>query len=454
MSANGFPRGFTFGVATAAIQIEGAADSRGESIWDTFARLPGRVAGGDTPAVACDHVRRYEEDLDLMASLGVDAYRFSISWPRVLPAGHGAPSGAGLDFYKRLVAGLHERGIEPVATLYHWDLPQALEDAGGWRARETALRFAEYATVVFEALGDGVRRWITHNEPWVTAFLGHAYGTKAPGGRDWPAALQVAHHALLSHGLAVQAFREVVPTGEIGITLDFTPARPLTGSADDREAAERWDLFRNRWFLDAVLRGAYPEALSAWLESRLGPLELGPDGDLDVASAPIDFLGCNYYSRAVVYADPEQQPLGLAQAAPAVPTTGMGWEVAPESLYELLLRIADEYGDIPILITENGSAYDDPPPTNGVVEDPERLAYLRDHIDAVARATDSGVNVQGYFAWSLLDNFEWEHGYEKRFGIVYVDYESQRRIPKESGLWYRDFIRDARNGSPSEASGT
>jgi beta-glucosidase len=449
MSANGFPEGFSFGVATAAIQIEGAADSRGESIWDTFARVPGRVAGGHTPAVACDHVRRYEDDLDLMASLAVDAYRFSISWPRVLPAGHGAPSRAGLDFYKRLVAGLHERGIEPLATLYHWDLPQALEDAGGWGARETALRFAEYASLVFEELGDGVRRWITHNEPWVTAFLGHAYGTKAPGRRDWGEALRVAHHALLSHGLAVEAFRELVPTGAIGITLDFTPARALTGSADDGEAAERWDLFRNRWFLDAVLRGAYPESLFAWFESRLGRLELGPHSDLELVSAPIDFLGCNYYSRAVVYADPEEQPLELAQAAPAVPTTGMGWEVAPESLYELLLRIANEYGDIPILITENGSAYDDPPPTNGIVEDPERAAYLRDHIDAVGRAAASGVNVQGYFAWSLLDNFEWEHGYEKRFGIVYVDYETQRRIPKESGLWYRDFIRRARNGGVS-----
>jgi beta-glucosidase len=450
MNTNGFPDTFSFGVATAAIQIEGASDTRGESIWDTFCRLPGRVAGGHTPAVACDHLHRYEEDLDLMASLGVDAYRFSISWPRVLPMGHGAPNRSGLDFYKRLVDGLHARGIEPVATLYHWDLPQALEDAGGWPARDTAERFAEYASLMFEELGGGVRRWITHNEPWVTAFLGHAYGTKAPGRQDWREALRVAHHALLSHGLAVRAFRQILaPPASIGITLDFTPARPLTVSAGDREAAERWDLFRNRWFLDAVLRGAYPSELLSWYESRLGPLELGGEEDLEVISEPIDFLGCNYYSRAVVYGDPQARPLGLAHAVPEVPTTGMGWEVAPDSLFDLLLRIKREYGDIPILITENGSAYDDPVPTNGVVEDPERLAYLRDHLLAVRRAAASGVNVQGYFAWSLLDNFEWEHGYDKRFGIVYVDYETQRRITKQSGLWYRDFIERSRNGDPS-----
>jgi beta-glucosidase len=441
MTTNGFPPGFSFGVATAAIQIEGAADSRGQSIWDTFCRLPGRVADGQTPDVACDHVHRYEEDLDLMASLGVDAYRFSISWPRVLPTGEGAPNRRGLDFYKRLVAGLHAREIEPVATLYHWDLPQALEDVGGWRARDTAHRFAEYAALMFDELGDGVRRWITHNEPWVTAFLGHAYGTKAPGRRDWREALQVGHHVLLSHGLAVRTLRQAGPPGgSIGITLDFSPAYPLTESEGDLEAARRWDAFRNRWFLEAVVRGKYPSDLRAWYESRLGAFDLGADADLEIVSEPIDFLGVNYYSRAVIYEDLNEEPLRLAHAAPAVPTTGMGWEVAPNSLYELLVRLKRDYGDIPIFITENGSAYDDPAPTNGVVEDPERLAYLRDHLEAVARATQRGVNVQGYFAWSLLDNFEWENGYEKRFGIVYVDYETQRRIPKESGLWYRDFI--------------
>jgi beta-glucosidase len=438
-----FPPGFLFGVATAAIQIEGASDKRGPSIWDAFAREPGRVANGDTPDVACDHYHRWEEDLDLMRSLGVDAYRFSISWPRVLPEGRGTVNREGIDFYKRLVDGLHRRGIEPLATLYHWDLPQALHEAGGWPARDTAYRFAEYAALVFEELGDGVRRWITHNEPWVTAFLGHAYGTKAPGRRDWHEALQVAHHVLLSHGLAVRAFR-AGPThgGSIGITLDFAPGYPLSASAADRDAAARWDAFRNRWFLDAVMRGRYPADLLAWFESRLGAVALGSAGDLVAASEPIDFVGVNYYSRALVGDNPYDGPLAVRQAPATLPTTGMGWEIAPDALRDLLVGIKRDYGDVPILITENGSAYDDPAPSEGVVSDPERVAYLRDHIRAVARAAADGVNVHGYFAWSLLDNFEWEHGYGKRFGLVHVDYETQRRVPKTSALWYRDLIAE------------
>ncbi len=436
-----FPAGFVFGVATAAIQIEGATDKRGPSIWDTFAREPGRVASGDTPDTACDHYHRWEEDLDLMASLGVDAYRFSISWPRVLPNGSGTPNREGIDFYKRLVEGLHARGIEPLATLYHWDLPQALQDAGGWPARDTAQRFADYAALMFEELGDGVSRWITHNEPFVTAFLGHAYGTKAPGRRDWREALQVAHHVLLSHGLAVRRFRAVGPRdGSIGITVDFWPASPLTSSDADHEAVQRWDAFRNRWFLDPVLRGEYPDDLVRWFASRLGPLELGPDDDLELISQATDFLGANYYTRIVVAENRFDGPLCVRHVEPTTPTTGMGWQVAPGGLYDLLVRIKREYGEIPILITENGSAFDDPQPTNGLVDDPGRLAYLRDHLSAVARAITDGVPVDGYYTWSLLDNFEWEHGYAKRFGIVYVDYETQRRIPKQSALWYRDLI--------------
>ena len=440
-----FPKGFVFGVATAAIQIEGAAEERGASIWDTFARQPGRVANGDTPDVACDHLRRYEADLDLMASLGVDAYRFSISWPRVLPDGRGAPSSRGLDFYRRLVDGLRARGIEPLATLYHWDLPQALHDAGGWPARDTAERFADYAALMYEHLGDGVARWVTHNEPWVTAFLGHAYGTKAPGQRNWAEAFVVAHHVLLSHGLAVRAFREVGPRdGAIGITLDFEPGYALTTADSDRDAAQRWDAFRNRWFLDPIMRGAYPAELLVRLQDRLGPLDLSAPDDLEVVAQPIDFLGVNYYSRAVVADDPRDGPLGVRHAPPTLPTTAMGWEVVPDALYELLMRVAGEHEGMPLLITENGSAYDDPAPTNGVVPDASRLAYLREHLTAVARAAADGAKVEGYFAWSLLDNFEWEHGYGKRFGIVYVDYESQRRVPKQSALWYRDFIARTR----------
>ena len=436
-----FPEGFVFGVATSAIQIEGAVEARGASIWDTFARIPGSVANGDTPDVACDHYHRWEEDLDLMAWLGVGAYRFSISWPRVLPTGRGKPHQEGLDFYRRLVDGLHARGIEPIATLYHWDLPQDLQDDGGWASRGTAARFAEYASLLFDELSDGVDCWITHNEPWVTAFLGHAYGTKAPGRRDWREALHVAHHLLLSHGLAVRAFRAAArPSATIGIALDFAPGVGKTASDADRGAARRWDAFRNRWFLDPVIRGEYPSDLVETLEASLGPLELGRRDDLEAAAEPIDFLGVNYYSRAVVSDDPTDGPISVRHASPTLPTTGMGWEVAPDALYDLLVRITREYAGIPILITENGAAYEDAAPTNGIVADPDRLAYLREHLAAVARAAEAGVDVRGYFAWSLLDNFEWEHGYDKRFGIVHVNYETQRRTPKQSAVWYRDLI--------------
>jgi beta-glucosidase len=441
MSANGFPKHFRFGAATAAIQIEGAADVRGQSIWDSFSRVPGSVSDGATPDVACDHYHRWREDLDLMVELGLGTYRFSISWPRVLPHGTGTPSHEGVDFYRRLLEGLHERGIRPLATLYHWDLPQALHDRGGWPARDTANRFAEYAALVYEELGDLVDDWITINEPWVVSFLGHGLGTKAPGRRDWAEAIRVAHHALVAHGLAVDALRELGRgDATVGITLDLWPTEPATSSPEDEAAARRWDGAHNRWFLDPVLRGAYPADVVEWYEPRVGALDCVLDGDLELISRPIDFLGVNYYSRDVVGADPQGGLLELARTAPSGPTTGMGWEVAPASLHALLLRLKHDYGDLPISITENGAAYDDPVPTNGLVEDPERLEYLRGHLDAVRRAVADGVDVRSYFTWSLLDNFEWEHGYDKRFGIVYVDYETQRRIPKRSALWYRDFI--------------
>ena len=431
---------FRWGVATAAFQIEGGADARGQSIWDTFCRAPGKVANGDTGDVACDHYRRYAEDLDLMATLGVQSYRFSISWPRVLREGTGKPNRAGLDFYRRLVSGLRERDIEPVATLYHWDLPQKLQDAGGWPARATAERFADYAALVFEELGDGVARWITHNEPWVTAFLGHAYGTKAPGARDWRAALAASHHVLLSHGLALRAFRELGPSvGSAGIALNLTPVYPASAADEDAEAATRMDGFHNRWFLDPLLRGRYPEDSQAELERLGGTFDAVRAGDLDVISAPIDFLGVNYYSRTRVRAD-AAAPFRASSTPAEHPTTDMGWEVAPDALYDLLVRLRDDYGSVPLLITENGAAYDDPVPTDGVVDDPERVAFLRGHVQALARAVADGVRVDGYYAWSLLDNFEWEHGYGKRFGLVYVDYATQRRIPKRSALWYRDWI--------------
>jgi beta-glucosidase len=430
-----FPVGFRFGVAMAAYQIEGAVneDGRGPSIWDVFCRRQGAVAGGDTGDVACDHYHRWREDLDLMAALGIESYRFSISWPRVQPDGRGPLNPAGVDFYRRLVEGLRARGVEPVATLYHWDLPQARQAAGGWAARDTALRFADYAALMSEELD--VDAWITHNEPWVMAFLGHAEGVKAPGIRDWPTALRASHHLLLSHGLAAQALRGK----PVGITLNLAPVR-----SDDVAAAARMDGYLNRWFLDPLFRGWYPEDMVAHYERRYGPFDAVRDGDLAVISVPIDFLGVNYYSPQRVRSDPSRQPLEISPVLPPPPTTAMGWEVDPGGLYELLVRVRRDYGSVPIYITENGAAFEDGPVVNGTLEDPRRVGYLRSHLGALARAVADGVDVRRYFAWSMLDNFEWEHGYSKRFGLVYVDYSTQRRVPKRSGLWYRDFIASAR----------
>ena len=438
-----FPAGFGFGVASSAYQVEGAATEggRSESIWDRFCRMPGRVANGENGDIACDHYHRYLEDLDLMASIGVRLYRFSIAWPRLVPGGKGKPNPAGVDFYRRLCEGLRERGIAPMATLYHWDLPQAVQDDGGWANRDTASRFAEYAAVAFDALDGLVEWWITQNEPWVTAFEGHGYGTKAPGQQDWPTALRVAHHVLLSHGLAVRAFRDRNGAGgRIGIALNLTPAYPLNGTLEDRAAAHLMDGFHNRWFLDPVLRGGYPVDMVDELARRFGPLDAVHEGDLKTINEPIDFLGVNYYFSTRVFADPDEPLLGVGVAPPDANTTSMGWEVTPGSLYELLVRIKREYGDLPLVVTENGAAYDDEAPTNGYVDDPRRLDYLRAHLESIERAVAAGVDVRGYCAWSLLDNFEWQHGYSKRFGIVYVDYPTLRRIPKASALWYRDLI--------------
>jgi beta-glucosidase len=438
------------GVATAAYQIEGAVreDGRGESIWDTFCRVPGAVANGDTGDVACDHYHRWREDIELMAALNVESYRFSIAWPRVQPDGRGPLNARGVAFYRQLVEGLLERGIEPVATLYHWDLPQARQDAGGWVVRDTAERFAEYAALMAEALGDVLGRWITHNEPWVVAFLGHAQGTKAPGIRDWPTALRVSHHLLLSHGLALEALRAAARRPvEVGITLNLAPARPATPSEPDRLAAERMDGHMNRWFLDPLLRGAYPEDMVALYERRFGPLGGIEPGDAAVISRAVDFLGVNYYFPLRVKDDPLRLPLAVGSPPPTEPTTAMGWEVDAGGLHELLLRLAREYGPLPVDITENGAAYADASPNGGVVHDPERVAYLEQHLAALERARAEGADVRRYYAWSLLDNFEWEHGYDMRFGLVHVDFATQERVPKSSALWYRDRIAAARNGN-------
>jgi beta-glucosidase len=444
-----FPAGLRFGVATAAFQIEGAVreDGRGESIWDRFCRVPGVVAGGDTGDVACDHYHRWEADLDLMAAMGIESYRFSIAWPRVQADGRGAPNAAGLGFYRRLCEGLVERGIEPIATLYHWDLPQALQDSGGWAARDTASRFAEYAGVVAEALGDLVTQWITHNEPWVVAFLGHAMGVKAPGMRHWPTALRASHHLLLSHGLALRALRGALGASvQAGIALNLQPAHPATSAPEDREAARRMDGHLNRWFLDPLLRGRYPGDMLDLYEAFYGPFDAVRDGDLAIISAPIDFLGVNYYNPHRVAAAPRELPLTLRLEPGAPPTTAIGWEIDPDGLRDILLRLRREYPPLPVYITENGAAFDDPPVNGGPVEDPERTDYLRGHLAATAEAIAEGADVRRYCVWSLLDNFEWEAGYGQRFGIVHVDYATQQRVPKRSALWYRDFIASIRGG--------
>jgi beta-glucosidase len=444
---NGFPEGFRFGVATAAYQIEGAVreDGRGESIWDRFSHTPGAIDGGDNGDVACDHYHRWRADLDLMQALGVESYRFSISWPRVLPFGNGQVNRRGVDFYRRIVDGLLERGIEPIATLYHWDLPQALQDVGGWSSRETTARFADYASLMADELGPDVTQWITHNEPWVVAFLGHAHGVKAPGLRCWPTALRVSHHLLLSHGLARCAIRTALPDARVGISLNLAPVRAGSESAEDAAAARRMDGYMNRWFLDPLLRGGYPTDMVERYEGRFGRFDAVRDGDLDLISQPIDFLGVNYYQPQRVRHADGAGPLELESVTGEPPLTAMGWEIDPDGLHELLVRLREDYGGFPIYITENGAAFDDPPLNGlGYVDDEQRTEYLRGHMDAVRAAIDDGVDVQRYCLWSLLDNFEWEHGYAMRFGIVHVDYDSQQRVPKRSGLWYRDYINEVR----------
>jgi beta-glucosidase len=438
----GFPRDFTFGVATSAYQIEGAVneDGRGESIWDRFCRTPGRVANGDTGDVACDHYHRFERDLDLIAELGLDAYRFSIAWPRIVPEGRGRVNQLGLDFYRRLIEAALQRGIRPVATLYHWDLPQPLEDAGGWAVRDTALAFAEYAEIVIAALGDVVSDWITQNEPWVSAVEGYAQGKKAPGLADWPTAIRASHHLLLSHGLAVDVFRAVGPAeGRIGITLNLAPMIASSEAALDVAAARRADGYHNRWYLDPVLRGRYPADMLDFYASRGVDLGFIADGDEALIGRPTDFLGVNYYSVGRIKDAGDETFLGFEFLAPHPPVTEMGWEIAPGALTDLLVRLHREYGPLPMMITENGGAFPEEA-NDSYVEDPARVAFLSDHFEAARQAIAAGVDLEAYFVWSLLDNFEWESGYRPRFGIVRVDYPTQERTLKESALWYQDLV--------------
>ena len=445
------PPTFLFGASTASYQIEGAvhADGRGPSVWDTFCAEPGRIRDGSSGAEACDHYRRYAEDVSLMDGLGLDGYRFSVAWPRVVPTGSGPVNPAGVGFYDRLVDELLAAGIKPMATLFHWDLPQPLEDAGGWLQRSTAERFAEYAAVVVEALGDRVTHWAPVNEPNVVTMLGYATGVHAPGRTLMLDALPVAHHLLLGHGLAVQALR-AAGAQSVGSANNHTPVWPATEGAGDRDAAALYDTLWNRLFADPILRGEYP--------AGFGDLMPGPVADdLRLISAPLDFYGVNYYNPTRVAA-PGTDLTPIAQTPsgdlPFVPVeidgyerTGFDWPVVPGSLRELLVSLRDDYGERlpPVLVTESGCAYDDSPDASGVVHDGRRIAYLRMHLQAVADAAAAGVDVRGYYTWSLLDNFEWAEGYTQRFGLVHVDYATQRRTPKDAYAWYARLIADHRS---------
>jgi beta-glucosidase len=430
---------FVWGAATSAYQIEGAtsADGRGESIWDRFSHVPGNILNSDTGDIACDHYHRWREDIGIMEELGVNGYRFSVAWPRILPTGTGTINQAGLDFYDRLVDALLEAGIQPFPTLYHWDLPQALENEDGWVARQTAYAFADYAAIVAERLHDRVDHWMTINEPWVIAHLGHVTGEHAPGRESREEGWAAAHHSLLAHGLATQALRATAPNSEVGIVLNMRAKVPRSQHPADRRAAYTESGFDHRWYADPIFRGSYPEDALTAIHWDQHPVF---DGDLAIISTPTDFLGLNYYTRTLVEdegIDDVERPAPLTEAD--LPRTTMGWEVYPEGLRDLLVWLQEAYDPPPIYVTENGAAYVDQVEANRV-HDPERTSYLERHIAAVGEAIERGVDVRGYFAWSLLDNFEWALGYDQRFGLVHVDFETQARTIKNSGLWYRDAI--------------
>lgn len=438
-----FPDDFRWGFATAAYQIEGAATDggRGPSIWDTFAHTPGLTHRGDTGDIACDHYHRWEADLDLLRDLGVSDYRLSVSWSRLQPRGAGELNPEAVAFYRALLAGLRDRGIRPLVTLYHWDLPQPLEDAGGWPVRTTAERFADYAERTAHALGDLASDWVTLNEPWCSSFLGYGSGAHAPGRREPAAAIAAAHHLNLAHGLAVPRIRAAVPGARIGITNIVTDVVAASDSPADRAAAERVDAGSNRVFLDPVYLGAYSDAV---LETLPGLRDHVRPGDLELIGAPLDFAGVNHYQRVIVHHRPGAGMLDAVETPAEPATTSFGWSVTPDAFAAVLRRVAAEYTRLPIYVTESGASYDDYVDPDGVIADHERVAYLRGYLDAAAEAIRGGVDLRGYYAWSFLDNFEWAEGYSKRFGLVYVDYRTQERIPKLSAHWYRRAIRGHR----------
>ncbi|BCJ61524.1 GH1 family beta-glucosidase [Micromonospora endophytica] len=432
-----FPPDFGWGAATSAYQIEGAAkeDGRGESIWDTFSHTPGRIRNGDTGDVAADHYHRYAEDLDLMRDLGLRSYRFSISWPRIQPDGTGAANQRGLDFYRRLVDGLHERGIAPMATLFHWDLPQSLQDVGGWESRDVAHRFADYADILFAALGDRVPVWLTINEPKTVVQNGYLQGHHAPGQQDPDAAYLVAHHLQLAHGLAVRALRAGGVESRIGPAFNLHPCYPADDSPGAAEAARLYDGYENRLYLDSTFHGSYPEDVLADLGPSSRMVRGIHDGDLEIISSPVDLLAVQYYTPIYVTAD--------GGTARRWPTSEASWQqIYPDGMYDILTRVTRDYGPVPLTVTENGLPTPDVLAADGTVEDTARVTFLRDHLAAAHRAVTDGVPLESFHVWSLLDNFEWAEGYDQRWGLIYVDYPTQRRVLKRSAHWYRQVITD------------
>ncbi len=439
-----FPKGFLWGSATASYQVEGAwdEDGKGESIWDRFSHTPGKMDTSDTGDVTCDHYHRYKDDIKLMKKIGLKAYRFSISWPRIFPNGTGKINKKGVDFYKNLIKELRKEGIEPVVTLYHWDLPQKIQDMGGWANRKTIDLFVKYAEVLFNEFGNSISFWITHNEPRVVAYQGHAFGRIAPGIKDKKMALQVAHHLLLSHGKTVRAFRNKGLRGKIGITLNLKPVYPKTNSPKDRKAAEVYDAYKNKWFSDPLFKGVYPEVDSSYFKKEYGYPEIRK-GDMEIISTPIDFLGINCYSRSLVKYEKRNGDFNVKEICPKNSRyTTMNWEIYPKGIYDLLIGIKKDYGDIPLLITENGASFSDKLLEDGRVHDKNRINYYKKYIKEIWKAIDKGVNLKGYFAWSFMDNLEWAFGFTKRFGLIYVDYKSLNRYLKDSAHYYSDIIKN------------
>lgn len=437
-----FPRDMKWGAATAAYQVEGAAfeGGRGLSIWDTFSHTPGNVFNGDNGDVACDSYHRYEEDIKLMKELGIDVYRFSVSWSRIFPSGTGEVNKEGVQYYHNLIDALVENGIEPMCTLYHWDLPQALQDKGGWNNRETVEAFANYSEYMFKEFGSKVKSWITINEPWCASFLSNFIGIHAPGNQDLQLATTISHHLLLAHGKAVTRFRELGVDGGIGYAPNLEWLEPFSGKQEDIDACNRGMGFFIEWFFDPVFKGSYPEFMVAWFEKKGVTLTIEA-GDMETINQPIDFVGINYYTGSVGRYKKDEELFDLEKVDIGYEKTDLNWNIYPEGFFKALAKVKDQYGSIPIYITENGACYNDEP-VNGSVKDQGRIDYIKQHLTSLKRSMDSGVNIKGYLSWSLLDNFEWAEGFDKRFGLIHVNFNTQERTKKDSYYWYKQTIKN------------